>query len=217
MGALFFTQIQGIPAERMGVAVGLGSAVGLLAATPAGVLADRRGPRGVLAATVALRGLVMAGYAFVDDFWSLLVVTALFAAAQSSGAGVRVTLVYGLMPPSEQLRTLARSRVVQHIAYAAGAGTAAGVLAAGTKAAFVTAIAVNAVTLVASAGLTLLVPPVPAVPRSHRQAGTRALRDLPGQPKSQACRLENPPTRRRVRVRSSTGCSRVRGQWKLRL
>jgi MFS family permease len=177
--AIFFTRIQGIPAEQMGLAVGLGGAAGLLAATPAGVLADRRGPREVLAVVIALRGLVMTAYLLVDGFWSLLLVTGLFAAAQSSGAGLRVTLVYGLMPPEQQLRVLAQSRVVQHIAYAVGAGAAGLVLAAGSRAAFVVAVLVNAASFAVTAAITMLVPKVAPVPKERRQAGTKALRDLP--------------------------------------
>src|SRR4051794_17668374 len=78
--AIFFTQVQGIPAESMGRAVGLGGAIGLVAATPAGVLADRRGPREVLGVIIVLRGVVMMSYVFVSSFWLLLVVTTMFAA-----------------------------------------------------------------------------------------------------------------------------------------
>ncbi|MEZ0076055.1 MFS transporter [Planotetraspora sp. GP83] len=177
--AIFFTRIQGIPAGSMGLAVGLGGAVGLLAATPVGVLADHRGPREVLGVIIVLRGLAMAAYAFVGGFWSLLLVGSLFSAVQSSGAGVRVTLVYGLMPEENRLRTLAQSRVVQHITYALGAGAAALVLANGTRPAFVAAVLLNAATFLVTAVITLSVPRVPAVPAERRRKSTQAIRDVP--------------------------------------
>jgi hypothetical protein len=177
--AIFFTRIQHVPATEMGLAVGVGGAIGLIAATPAGVLADRHGPREVLAVIVLLRGVAMACYVFVGGFWSLLVVQALFSAVQSSGAGVRITLVYGLMAPEDRLRMLAQSRVVQHIAYAAGAGAAALVLSVGTKQIFVAAVLLNAATFVCTAVITALVPSVPAVPVHRRRASTQALRDTP--------------------------------------
>ncbi|GAA0371120.1 MFS transporter [Microbispora corallina] len=177
--AIFFTRIQGIPAEAMGIAVGLGGAAGLLAATPVGVLADRRGPREVLVVVIVLRGLCMAAYVLVHDFWTLLLVQSLFSAVQSSGSGVRVTLVYGLVPGDRRLRTLAQSRVVQHIAYAAGAGAAALVLAVGGRPVFVAAVLLNAATFLAAAAITVTVPGVPPVPAERRRAGTQAVRDLP--------------------------------------
>jgi len=177
--AIFFTRIQGVPAEQMGLAVGLGGAIGLLAATPAGVLADRRGPREVLGTVIVLRGLAMASYALVGGFWSLLLVTICFTAVQSSGAGIRVSLVYGLMPTEARLRVLAQSRVVQHIAYAAGAGVAAVVLSVDQKWIFVAAVLLNATTFLATAFITVQVPHVPPVPVERRRGSTQAIRDLP--------------------------------------
>ncbi|MEV0136581.1 MFS transporter [Dactylosporangium sp. NPDC050688] len=177
--AIFFTRIQGIPAESMGLAVGIGGAVGLLAATPAGVLADRHGPREVLGVVIVLRGLAMGMYLLVGGFWSLLLVTICFTAVQSSGAGIRVALVYGLIPADKRMRVLAQSRVVQHIAYAAGAGIGAVVLSVDTKWIFVVAVLANAVTFLVTAGITVRVPHVPAVPAERRRGNTQAIRDMP--------------------------------------
>ncbi|WP_432837898.1 MFS transporter [Dactylosporangium sp. CA-092794] len=177
--AIFFTRIQGVPAESMGLAVGIGGAVGLLAATPAGVLADRRGPREVLGVVILLRGLVMGMYLLVGGFWSLLIVTICFTAVQSSGAGIRVALVYGLVPAELRMGVLARSRVVQHIAYALGAGAGAVVLSVDAKWIFMLAVLVNAATLLVTAAITVQVPRVPAVPAERRRGTTQAVRDIP--------------------------------------
>ncbi|WP_327167414.1 MFS transporter [Streptomyces subrutilus] len=177
--AIYLTQIRHIPAGNMGLAMGIGGLVGLLAAVPIGVMAERRGPREVLCTVIVLRGLAMVAYVFVGGFWSLLLVTTLFSAVQSSGVGVRVTLVYGLMPPDDRVKVLAQGRVVQHIAYAAGAGGAILVLASKDPAVFVAAVLVDALALLATAALTLLVPSVPPVPRERQRSGTQALRDLP--------------------------------------
>ncbi|MGW6982605.1 MFS transporter [Streptomyces sp. NPDC054932] len=177
--AIYLTEIRHIPASDMGLSMGIGGVIGLLAAVPIGVLAERHGPREVLATVTLLRGLAMVAYVFVGGFWSLLLVTSFFSAVQSSGSGVRITLVYRLMPPDSQLEVLAQGRVVQHIAYAAGAGAATLVLAGNSRAVFVAAVLVNALTLVLTAALTMLVPSVTAVPRERRPSGTQALRDLP--------------------------------------
>ncbi|MFD3328031.1 MFS transporter [Streptomyces sp. NPDC058701] len=177
--AIYLTQIRHIPAGSMGLAMGIGGLVGLLAAVPIGVAAERRGPREVLCTVIVLRGLAMIAYVFVGGFWSLLLVTTLFSAVQSSGVGVRVTLVYGLMPAEDRVKVLAQGRVVQHIAYAAGAGGAMLVLASGQPSVFVVAVLVDALALLATAALTMIVPSVPPVPRERRRSGTQALRDVP--------------------------------------
>ncbi len=177
--AIYFTRIQHIPAESMGLAIGIGGVAGFLAAIPVGTAADRRGPREVLFLIVLLRGAASAAYVFVDGFWSLLLVSCCYSAVQSSGVGVRVSLVYQLMDKENSLRVLAQGRVVQHIAYAAGAGAAMLVLAHGGRSVFVASILVNAVTFAVTAVLTLALPHVPATPVERRQKGTAVLRDLP--------------------------------------
>ncbi|OKK22913.1 hypothetical protein AMK16_01670 [Streptomyces sp. CB00455] len=177
--AIYLTQIRHIPAGNMGLAMGIGGLLGLFAAVPIGVAAERRGPREVLCTVIVLRGLAMVAYVFVGGFWSLLLVTTFFSSVQSSGVGVRVTLVYGLMPAEDRVRVLAQGRVVQHIAYAAGAGGAMLVLASEEPAVFVAAVLVDAVALLLTAALTMIVPSVPPVPRERRRSGTQALRDLP--------------------------------------
>ncbi|WIM94518.1 MFS transporter [Actinoplanes oblitus] len=177
--AIFFTHVQHIPAGQMGLAVGLGGAVGLLAAVPMGVLADRHGSREVLGVVIVLRGLAMAAYVFVTGFWSLLLVTICFHAVRSSGAGIRVALIYGLMPEEQRLRVLAQSRVVQHIAYAVGAAGGAIVLAVDREWIYLAAVLINAATFLVTAYFTVRVPRVPAVPADRRHGSTQAVRDFP--------------------------------------
>ncbi|WEH34718.1 MFS transporter [Streptomyces sp. AM 4-1-1] len=177
--AIYLTRIRDIPAANMGLAMGIGGVIGLLAAVPIGVMAERRGPREVLGTVIVLRGLIMIAYVFVGGFWSLLLVTSFFSAVQSSAVGVRVTLVYGLMEPDSRLRVLAQGRVVQHITYAAGAGIAILVLASDRQTVFVAAVLVDALALLLTGALTMLVPSVPPVPHDRQHSGTRALRDLP--------------------------------------
>jgi hypothetical protein len=177
--AIFFTRVQHIPAESMGLAIGIGGVAGFLAAIPVGNAADRHGPREVLVTVIALRGVASVAYIFAGDFWSLLLVSCCYSAVQSSGVGVRVSLIYQLLPKDARLRVLAQGRVVQHIAYAAGAGVAMLVLADGSRFAFIVSILVNAATFFVTAVLMLALPSVPAVPAERQRSGTEVLRDLP--------------------------------------
>ncbi|MEO7194557.1 MAG: MFS transporter [Pseudonocardiaceae bacterium] len=177
--AIYLTVIQGIPATTMGLAMGIGSALGLIAATPIGALADRWGPREVLALLSALRAVATSTYLWVDGFWTLLAAAGLLIAAQSAGGGVRITLIYKLIEPDTRLKILAQSRVTQHVAYATGAVFGGAVLTIGTPQIFTAAILLTAAALLVAAGTTLLVPRVQAVPLERRHGVTRAVRDLP--------------------------------------
>ncbi|MFJ8149483.1 MFS transporter [Streptomyces sp. NPDC096048] len=179
MWAVYLTSVKGIPAASMGLAMGLGGGAGLLAAVPVGALADRLGARRVFIAVSVARGLLVLLFLFTDDFWSLLVAAALFTASETSGRGVKVTLIYLLMPGHRRLTVLAQARVVQHITYAAGAGAAAWVLSNGTAGAYYGAVAVVSLCAVLSAGVLIGLPPTPPVPPARRSSGTRAVRDLP--------------------------------------
>lgn len=177
--ALYLTTIQDMPVATMGLAMGIGSVLGLSTATPLGALADRYGARGVLVLLQTGRALAVVGFLWVNTFVSLLLAAALLVATQSASAGVRTTVVYKLVDADMRLRVLAQSRVVQHIAYAGGAGLGALVLAADTRFAYQAAIAVTALALLVSGAIARQVPPVVAVPIDRRAGMATALRDLP--------------------------------------
>src|SRR3569833_73506 len=60
--AVYFTQERGIAAAAVGLGMAVAAAAGLAAAVPVGLLADRRGPRGVLVAVTVVRAAAMAAY-----------------------------------------------------------------------------------------------------------------------------------------------------------
>jgi hypothetical protein len=177
--ALYLTAIQGIPAPTMGLGMGIGSMLGLWAATPIGALADRHGPRGILALLYLARTASLITFAWVTTFPTLIGAAALLVGAQSAAAGVRTTLIYRLIDHTACLDVLARSRVVQHIAYAAGAGLGALALAEGTRTAYIVSIAGSAVAMLLGGIITLLVPAVRPSPGAHQVSLTRAARDIP--------------------------------------
>ena len=177
--AIYLTTIRGIPAPVMGVGMGVGSALGLLAVLPLGVLADRCGPRIMLAGLSALRALATISFLWVGGFWSLVLSAAFAVGAQSGAGGVRITLVYKLIDPHTRLRVLAQSRVVQHIAYAVGGVMGGSVLGLAKPALFTMALLVTGAAYLTTSGLTMFVPPVPPVPRERRHEVTRALKDWP--------------------------------------
>jgi MFS family permease len=179
--AVYFTQVRGLSGATVGLAMALAGAAGLGAAVPLGVLADRRGPRGVLVAVTAVRAVAMAGYLAGGGVAPFLLTTVVFVALSNGGNAVRTALVAALVEDTAgRVRALARQRVVQHVGYAIGAGLGALVLAADRPWAFQAAVVANVVTFAVLTALTATVA-VPAAPTvvARRPSVRHVLGDLP--------------------------------------
>ncbi|MCO4697528.1 MFS transporter [Streptomyces sp. RO-S4] len=179
MWAVYLTSIQGVPAATMGLAMGLGGGLGLLAALPIGTLTDRLGARETLVTVTVLRAAFSLTFLATHTFWPLLIAAALFTSMETAAKGSKVALVHLMVPERDCLPILARARVVQHLLYAAGAGAAAWVLAHRSTAPYHGAVVVNSLTFVMSAAILIGLPHVPPVSAARRQAGTAALRNFP--------------------------------------
>jgi hypothetical protein len=179
MWAVYLTSVQGIPAATMGLAMGLGGGLGLLAALPLGTLTDRLGARETLVAVTVLRAAFSLTFLATHTFWPLLGAAALFTSMETAAKGSKVALVHLLVPERDCLPVLARARVVQHLFYAAGAGAAAWVLTHQSTAPYHGAVVVNGFTFAVSAAILARLPRVPPVPAAQRHLSTEALRNIP--------------------------------------
>jgi MFS family permease len=179
--AVYFTQERAIAPGTVGLGMAVAAAAGLAAAVPVGVLADRRGARGVLVAVTVVRALAMAAYLAGGGTVAFLVTTVVFVALANGATAVRTALVAALVhDDAGRIRALAQQRVVQHIGYAVGAGLGALVLAADRPGAFRLAIAGNAAGFLILAALTATVPaPAAAGPAPGRPPVRQVFRDLP--------------------------------------
>lgn len=177
INVLYFTRVLHIAPERVGLALTLGAAVGILAGVPAGRLADRRGPRPVTVALMVLLGVAACGYALVGGFGGLVVATAVVIGAESSANAARGALIAGLLPAAERPRTLAYMRSTANIGVAVGAVAGGLALLLDTKAAYLSLILV-AGGLFALSGLAFLrVPAVPATASTSDGPQWTVLRD----------------------------------------
>lgn len=76
-GVLYFTEAVHLPADEVGLGLGLAGLVALALGISVGHLADRRGARGVYAATLVVQALATAGFVLANSFWPfVLAVTA---------------------------------------------------------------------------------------------------------------------------------------------
>lgn len=175
--AIYFTTIAGLRVEVVGVGLLIAGAVALAAAAPLGALADRIGPRNVLTSLVALGGLSMAAFTVVRSVVPFVLVAVVNTVADRASSGVETTYVAGLAPPATRVAELARQRVASHVGYTLGAAAGAIALSIDTTAAFITLIAINALTSLIYAILLARAPAVAAQPRTSSTRSPSIVRD----------------------------------------
>jgi MFS family permease len=122
---LYFTRTVHVPADRVGLALTVGSAIGLLAAVPAGRLADAVGARSITIVLMCLLGIFASGYPLVTGFQGLVVVTALVAAGESAAEASVGALIARLLPPQERVSASSYMRAAANVSVVIGAGAAA--------------------------------------------------------------------------------------------
>ncbi|MFH8728835.1 MFS transporter [Streptomyces termitum] len=181
VSALYFTGVVGLSAQRVGAGLAVAWAVGSLAGTPLGALADRRGPRGVsvllaLATATAVGALLLA-----DSFPAFLAAATLYATAQTGLAAARQALLAGLVAPADRTAVLARLQAVLNAGLAVGAALGGVALHLGTPAAHRAALALDAAGFLLCALLLsrLPAPGPPAAARDRSAPGAAVLRDRP--------------------------------------
>lgn len=176
---LYFTRTVHIPADRVGLALTVGSAIGLLAAVPAGRLADTVGPRDITIALLCLLGIFACGYPLVKGFLGLVVVTALVAAGESAAEASVGALIAGLLPPEARVSASSYMRAAANVSVVIGAGAAAVALYLDRHAVYI-GLLIGSAALFAIAGLAYFrVPKVAPVAHETDAPMWPALRDAP--------------------------------------
>ncbi|MFI9046004.1 MFS transporter [Streptomyces sp. NPDC053427] len=176
-GVLYFTQAVHLPADQVGLGLGIAGFVALALGVAVGHLADRCGARGVYATTLVIQALATAGFILTDSFWPFVLAAGAAAGAKAAGIAARSPLIrhYGGDRPQE-FRAYLRS--VTNVGVSLGAVGAGWVVQVGTVTAYQLMVIGNAIAFVVSAALLVFLPPVTPVPTT---GGPRwiALRDRP--------------------------------------
>jgi len=177
--ALYYTRSVGLSVAEVGLGMGIGTVVGLLAGIPVGRLADGRGPREIYVITLLLQTLTMAAMVLVDSFWMFVLVICLTELAGSATKASRAPLVRGLAGPKPALfRAYLRSAV--NLAGSLGAIGAALVVQLNSRHAYQGLVLANALTFLLTALFVLRLPSMPPIKKPKSVEGpTNAFRDHP--------------------------------------
>ncbi|MFG3506620.1 MFS transporter [Streptomyces sp. NPDC047821] len=181
--ALYFSRVVGLTGTQIGLGLTVAWAVGAVAGVPLGHLADRRGARSTAVLLAGATALSVAALLFVRSYAWFLPVACAYAVAQCGLAAARQSLLAGLVEREARTGVLAHLQSTGNAGLAVGAAVGAVALYAGTPAAYLTVLGVDAA---AFAGCGLLLWRLPAsapspvaVAPSAGAGGLAVLRDRP--------------------------------------
>lgn len=175
---LYFSQLLGLSASQIGVALTISWMAGFLLTTPIGQLADRVGLRGSAIALSAITALALVLFVLARSPAAFLGAMILYAVAQSGASAVRQALLVRLVPADARVIVRARLQSIVNGGIAVGAGLGGLALSIGSTWAYVSVFVLDALAFSSGALMLMRVPPVSPV----RTAATRpaaVLRDRP--------------------------------------
>src|SRR3954470_2213434 len=177
--ALYFTRIVGLSPGQIGFGLTAGWAVGSVVAVPLGQLADRRGPRGVAVPLAVATAVALSGFLLVHSFVPFVLAACLYGSCQSGLAAARQALLAGLVGPAERTRLRAYLQSTVNAGLGLGAALGGVALSVGTRPAYLTVFAVDALSFMVSAAVLLRLPAPPPVPAPAEGPSSSVLRDAP--------------------------------------
>ncbi|MDI5961133.1 MFS transporter [Streptantibioticus silvisoli] len=153
---LYFLHTTSLALPQVGLALTAAGLLALPATVVAGPLIDRFGPLAAVVAGNLLCAGAFTGYLFVRSLWQLAVVVLLAAAGQTVFGTATIALIGSISTPQERPGWFARQSAARNAGYGVGALAGAAAVAAGTHPAYLLLAAVNAVSYLGAAALTLV-------------------------------------------------------------
>ncbi|MFD7626603.1 MFS transporter [Streptomyces sp. NPDC059851] len=179
VSALYLTRSVGLSAAELGLGISLGAAAAVVAGTPLGHLADRRGPRNLLVVTFLVQCAGSVCLTLVDSFPLFLAVSVLTGVSLAGTRGAQGALIAQLVPADERVRIRAVMRQTANVGLAVGAMVAGLGLVADSRPWYVGMILGDAATFALAALTTMRIPAVAPASRPHTGPRLAALRDRP--------------------------------------
>jgi MFS family permease len=151
--AVYFTRVIGLSPGQVGIGLSVAGLAGLVLSVPLGILGDRIGPGRLYVEFQVWRGVWYAAYALVSGFTGFLVTATAIEIADAALPAISQAVVGMAVPDEERMATLARVRAVRNVGFGLGAVVATGVLALGSRQAFLALVVVNAVAVLLGGAL----------------------------------------------------------------
>lgn len=184
--ALFFSRVVGLSPAQVGVGLTIAWSAGFVLATPLGQLADRVGLRRAAIGLSVLTAVALGASTLPRSMSTFVVVTSVYAIAQSGSGAVRQALLLTLVTPSDRLVARGRLQAAVNVGIGAGAALGGVSLRIGTADAYITVLLADAAAFLVAAALLVRLPqpshgsgsrPSPAMART--QQAFAVLRDRP--------------------------------------
>ncbi len=121
LSAVFLTQVVGLSAARVGLAITITAVAEFLIAYPAGRAVDRFGPKRMWVVTTWGRGACFVALPFVGSFREFLLLGLFFALTEATGHSSHQAYVLDALPPKERIETQAYLYSALNVGFTAGA------------------------------------------------------------------------------------------------
>jgi MFS family permease len=178
---LYLTQVAGLSPAQVGLGLGAGALAGMTTGIPAGMLADRVGPKGMMVGLIAGMGLVMLGFQFIHSMGTFVLFAVLDGALDRGVATVAGAIVAGAVTRgAARVEVRSALRVALNLGLTAGGALSAVALSIGTESAYRVVLLIDALTYFAAAScyLGLRVTPPAATAAEAPTTRVRAVRDV---------------------------------------
>ncbi|KRB80245.1 hypothetical protein ASE01_01775 [Nocardioides sp. Root190] len=119
--AVFLTQVVGMSAGKVGLAITIAGVAEFFFAYPAGRIVDKLGPKRVWAVSTLFRVGCFCALPFVGSFWEYVAVAVVFAAFDSAGGSAHHAYVLDVLPTKERVETQAYMYSSLNVGFTLGA------------------------------------------------------------------------------------------------
>lgn len=175
--AIFFTRVVGIEPLKLGTALTIAAAFGMLSGFPLGHLADRMSPKRLSIGLSVIASIAMIAYATATTYEWFLLAAIIESIAANGGRSTRNVLFARVGGQEGRLRLRGYWRSIANLGTGTGAMTGALALAMNDSALYRWCILANAALTLISAQIMRKLPAVAAIEVAERPRTTEALRD----------------------------------------